>query len=103
MPSKYETVRLLPVYDRRRKLTDADKERVLARRKDGLSQRALAKEFGVSRRLISFILDPDKHAENLKRRADRGGSAQYYDRKKNTTAQRSHRRYKKAIMDKGTD
>ena len=48
---------------------------------DNTSQRELAREFGVSRRLIQFIGDPAKHRANLERRRailkERGAS--YYN------------------------
>jgi hypothetical protein len=86
--------------DRRIKLTDKQREEI-ARNEGFLSQRQLARLYGVSRRLIQFILDPKKHKENLKRREERGGTKIYYDREKNTTAMREHRDYKKELYQKG--
>jgi hypothetical protein len=78
MPYKTEAqgYRIPPELDARRKLDDDDRAKIRAlRAADPVqwSARALAREFNVSRRLIQFILDPAKHAENLKRRAERGG------------------------------
>lgn len=86
--------------DRRVKLTDADREEI-KRLAGTMSQQRLAKQFKVSRRLISFILHPEQHKENLKRRAERGGSTQYYNRERHTKAIREHRRYKKKLADAG--
>jgi len=96
LPYKSEKIRLKPHQDRRRKLTDEDKEEI--RNMKGLSQRKLAKMFGVSRRTIQFILDPAKLIANIERRKERGGWKQYYDKEKNTASIREHRRYKHTLF-----
>ncbi len=102
MPYKFETEKLKipPTYDKRRKLNDIDKEDIRSLSRNGYSQRQLAKLYNVSRRLIQFIIDPRKLEENIERRKERGGSAQYYDTDSNTTYIRKHRRYKKGLYDK---
>lgn len=91
-------------YDRRVKLTKADKEEIDEAYKQGLfSQRELAALFDVSRRTIQFIIAPEKLEENKQRRKERGGSKQYYDKYSNTVAQREHRKYKKILLDSGIE
>lgn len=63
------------------------------------SQRKLATQFGVSRRLIQFILDPEKQKANLQAREDSGGSKQYYNKETHTKTMKAHRSYKKALYD----
>ena len=75
------------------KLTDEERDEIYINQNE-LSQRALAKLYGVSRRLIQFIRFPEKHEQNMRRRKERGGSAIYYNRKKHTGSMRKHRRYK---------
>ena len=82
--------------DRRRKLSDEQKDEIAAL-KGTISQRECARKFNVSRRTIQFIWDPDKHKENLKRQQERGGSRQYYDKKKNSEYMKRHRHYKQEI------
>lgn len=89
-----------PFQDRRVKLLPCQKEMVHYWSKRGLSQRKLAAMFKVSRRTITFILDPEKKKENLKRREERGGTMQYYDKEKHTNSIREHRNYKKDIFKK---
>lgn len=89
-------MRLKPHQDRRRKLSDEDKEMI--KNTNGCSQRKLAKQFGVSRRTIQFILDPQKKLDNIERRKERGGWKQYYDKDKHAQFVREHRRYKNAII-----
>jgi len=60
-------------------------------------QREVASAYGVSRRTIQFIWHPEKLEENKKRRAERGGSKQYYNREESTIAKREHREYKEQL------
>lgn len=87
MPYKNQTLKLqIPrEIDKRVKLSLDQKEEI--RKLYGkISQRKLAKMFGVSRSLVIFYGCPEKHLENLKRRAERGGSKIYYDRQKQVKA-----------------
>lgn len=102
MPYRYERnkSKIAPEDDRRRKLTEAEVA-AIAKNEGGLSQRALAALYGVSRRTITFILDPKKREQNLKRRAERGGSAAYYDKETQRETMKKHRRHKKRLQDEG--
>ena len=95
MPYKSEKIPLPPQYDRRRKLTEEDKfEIVRLRKKHNLSQRTLARIFGVSRRLITFIIDPEKHERVKAQFKERRKDGRYYDRETQTIAVRNTRQYK---------
>jgi len=101
MPYKFETdkIKLPEGKDRRVKLTNEDKEVIRALYATGdISTYKLAEEFNVSRRTISFILDPQKKKANLEKLAERGGSKAYYDKDKYKEYMKSHRRYKQSIM-----
>lgn len=100
MPYKFETEKLLipKEHDKRRKLTDSEKEDI-KRLYGEVSQRKLARLYGVSRRTVIFVACPEKHAQNLKRRAERGGSKQYYDKRKFKDYKRVHRSRKKELYD----
>lgn len=99
MPYKFEETKekIRPEDDRRIKLSDEDKDLLHVLHKAGESIHSLSRRFKVSRRLIQFILYPDRHKENLAKRKERGGSKQYYDRKKNTVAIRKYRRHKQEL------
>jgi len=103
MPYKTEKKKLGSEFIKRNvKLLPCQKEMVVYWRNQGLSQRKLAKMFGCSRRLIIFIIDPEKLKKNKERREERGGWKQYYDKKKNADYQKTHRRYKhKTLKDVG--
>ena len=99
---KFETDKLkIPrEKDKRVKLSLEDREEI-KRQYGKVSQRKLAKAWGVSRRLIQFIGDPEKKKRDLYLRKMRGGSKAYYDKDKHTKAMRKHRRHKKELHLKG--
>ena len=99
MPFKTDKISLDDSFLKRSaKLLPCQKEMVIYWHNRGLSQRKLAALFNVSRRLITFIIDPAKHTDNLERRRERGGSKQYYNKDKHTEAIRNHRRYKYNLL-----
>jgi transposase-like protein len=91
-----------PKDDRRRKLSEADKERIRELYKlPDWSQRRLAGEFGVSRRLIQFVVDPEKEARNKKAFAERQKDGRYYDRETHNEAVKQTRRHRQELYLKG--
>ena len=99
MPYKH-TGKLIPnKLKRSAKLTAEQKEEIQHRYLivGGVSQRNLAEEYGVSRRLIQFCIYPEKLAANYARRVERGGSKMYYNKDKHTVSTRKHRRYKQEL------
>lgn len=95
MPYRTERIPLAsPFWDRRVKLLPCQKEMIPSLHERGMSIRAIARMYGVDKRLIQFILFPERKDKNLADRELRGGSARYYDKTENTKAMRDHRRYK---------
>lgn len=84
--------------DRRRRLSDLDKAEIKDWHKNGSSIHEISRVTGVSRRLIQFILFPERHAKNLSDRAESGGSKQYYVRSKHTLAMRRHRAHVRDVI-----
>lgn len=81
------------------KLLDCQKEMIKWwRQEKGYSHNHLAKMFGVSKRTIQFILNPEKKAENLKRRQERGGWKQYYNKEDHAASMKEHRKYKYNLL-----
>ena len=96
MPYKSEKIKIEHTkHDRRIKLTDAEKQEIRENCLN-LSQRKLAEMYGVSRRLIQFILFPEKLEENKQRRKERGNK--YYDKDKHREYIKEHRRYKQELF-----
>lgn len=88
-----------PFLDRRRKLLPCQKEMVVYWYKvQGASINSIAKMFRVNKRLIQFILFPERHKKNLSDRQDRGGSKIYYDREEHNQAMKDHRAYKHKVL-----
>ena len=100
MPFKSEKIRIAGTkHDRRRKLTEDQKDYIRwLRKEENLSQRQLAAMFGVSRRLITFILDPDKEKSNKARLKESKAKGKYKYTKENWAAtMREHRHYKQQL------
>ena len=99
MAAIVDSLRVPTQHDKRRKLSDEDKLLIRELSAQGQSQRKLANQFGVSRRLIQFIIDPAKLQANRQSRLDRGGEHQYYDKDKHTQYMQTHRANKKALLE----
>ena len=97
MPYNFENqhIRLPREADRRVKLTEEQRKAI---RDSSRPIRRLAIEYGVNRRAIDFIKHPEKLAENKKRRQERGGWRQYYNREQNSIAIKRHQRYKQWVL-----
>lgn len=96
MPYKTDKMKIdCPFLDRRTKLLPCQKERMFLLGQEGYSQRKLAAMFNVSRRLVTFVLDPQKKVKDLENRRDRGGSMAYYKGGEEwAKTMREHRKYK---------
>ena len=104
MPYKSEKIKIEGTkLDRRRKLTEDQKEYIRwLREEEGLSQRKLAAMFGVSRRLITFILDPEKEKKNKERIKRLKQEGRYkYSKEQWAEVMREHRRYKEKLHKDG--
>lgn len=85
--------------DRRIKLTDEEKQEIiLLRQREGISYNKLAIRFGVSKRSIYWIVNPDKLIKNRELRKERGGWKNYYNKEKNTAAIKDTRRHKQKLF-----
>lgn len=100
MPYITDTLALADQFlDKRVKLLDCQKEQVKRLHGAGLvSINGLARMFKVNKRLIQFILFPDRQKKNLADRKARGGSAQYYVTEEHNVAMKKHRTYKYQIL-----
>lgn len=99
MPRKTDTISIKDTFLKRSsKLLPCQKEMVIFWHNKGLGSKKIASIFRVSKRLIQFIIDPQKHKNNIERRQERGGSSQYYDREYHTKKTKEHREYKKQLF-----
>ena len=97
MPYKSEKIKIEGTeYDRRRKLTEEQKNEIIALRGE-ISQRKCAERFGVSKRTIVFLWYPEKQQANKQRRLERGGWRQYYRKEEHRETMKNTRRYKHGL------
>ena len=101
MPYKHIEKKIPTKLKRSAKLAPKQKEEIRYLEVGGISQRALAREYNVSRRLIVFCIYPERQKANYQERVARGGSKQYYDKEKHTEAMRKHRHYKQKLYLEG--
>jgi hypothetical protein len=103
MPRKTDLLALNdPFFKRSVKLLPCQKEMVKHWYEKGTSITQIAKDFKVSKRLIQFILFPERQEKNLQDRKERGGTTIYYVKEKHTKATKEHRDYKKQILNDTT-
>lgn len=97
---KVDKMKLAPEQDRRRKLTDEQKEQIKDLYKTGeYSLNQLAQEYGVSKKLILLIVNPESKAKNDAR--IKAHWQDYYDREEHNKAIKNLRDYKKDLLAKG--
>lgn len=94
-----DSLRVPKFKDKRRKLSDEDKEKIKKSYIKGVyGCQRIAKEWGISKRMVQFIVDSAKRekAQELykKRRVD----GRYYEKEKHTEAMRRHRKHVRACL-----
>lgn len=97
MPYKSEKIRLPEHLDRRRKLTDADRADIKRRYKAGEgSTRKLAQEYGVCRKTIQIIVNPELKVRNDQYIKEHW-SKYVPSKEEHARVIREHRRYKQEL------
>lgn len=99
---KAQTLPLEGLLDRRRRLTDAQKDEVRKLYSEGWSQRKLARAFGCSRTLVQLLVNPERakavagrFKANWRKYANARGKAYA------AAAVRSWRKYKYGLLKEG--
>ena len=101
MPYKSESIPLHGLQDRRRKLTDEQRKEICDLYETGkYSSRQLADVFGVSKRTILIIVNPNC-AETARAYRKAHWKEFQHSREERTTAAREHRRYKQSLYLQG--
>lgn len=101
MPFKHEyTKTLIPrELNRNVKLSLDDREKIREEYKyNPISYAIIGEKWGVSRRLISFIIEPEKEKRNKELQKEKGRI--YYDRVKHNKYIKEHRNYKQTLYKK---
>ena len=99
MPYKLDKIRLPKDKDRRRKLTDENKADIINKYKNGWKIRKIAGYYAYlcSRRLIQFIIYPERLNHNAKLFKERRKDGRYYNKEKNRLAIKNLRDYKRQL------
>ena len=101
MPYKSEKLKLPPDKDRRRKLTDEQKEQIRRIYATGVcGMRPLAKQFGVSRTTIQIIVNPER-AASIKQRTKEHWRDYRPSKEEWAKIVKEHRHYKHDLYVKG--
>ena len=103
MPYKSTKIKLSREQDRRVKLTEEQRDEIRHKYETGLySQRQLADEYKVSRRLITFVLNPEKERHNVELFKERRKDGRYKPSKSEwAETMREHRQYKEELYKQG--
>lgn len=99
MPYKTEKLALnSPFFDRRVKMLPCQRENVIHLYNRGASITGLGKMYKVNKRLIQFIIFPERAKRNVELKKERGGWKIYHNKKKYNTSMNIHRKYKHSIL-----
>lgn len=86
--------------DKRVKLNDDQRKAIKEEYEKGdTSYNKLAKKYGVSKRLVQFIVCPEKKLIAQKQFSDRQKDGRYYDKEKHKEYVKKHRNYKKELYE----
>jgi len=86
--------------DNRRKIPVSEHEYIQKRYREGESQRQIARAYGVSRRLIVFILYPERLVARMESVKRNKSWLKYYDKDKQREYMRTYRLHKKEVGQK---
>lgn len=99
MPNKIDKIAIKCEFlNRRVKLLNCQREMIPIWHNEGRSINSIAKQLNVNKRLIQFIIYPERKKKNISDRNDRGGWQQYYDKEDHSKAMKEHREYKTLIF-----
>lgn len=92
---KKKRIPKVPGLDRRMRLSSEDRADII--KAEGISVRQLAKMYGVSRRTIQFIRNPELRDQMMLRREERGGWRAHHDPEKHKASMADTRRWRKQL------
>lgn len=103
MPRKSDSIPINnPKLDKRVKLTDEDRNSIRAEYETGtISINGLSRKYNVNKRLIQFILFPERQERAKQLFAERQKDGRYYDKEKHRKSIKKHRDHKKELYGKG--
>ena len=104
MPYKVDTdrIKLSDTQDRRRKITDEQREEIRTLYANGHSIRSIARQYGVYPRTISIICKPETRAASREYTKEHWREFQH-PKERRTAATRETRRYRQRILNSAPD
>lgn len=92
--------------DRRIKLTDQDREDIRGQyfnthESERPTMTSLAAKYNVDRRLIQFVLFPEREARHKEQASLRQKDGRYYNREKGRKKMKDYRNYKRSLIETG--
>ncbi len=97
MPYISEKIKLDKKQDRRRKLTDSQKQSIISLYKNNGTFRGLARLFKVDRKTIKNIVCPDFYQKQLDKYKTEQHWKKYYNRERNNKNHKEYRQYKQKL------
>lgn len=98
MPYAHIRKKIPRALDRRVKVSETTRENIKTMFYfERLAQREIARRTGVSRRMVNFIIYPERMKRNAEQHKERRKDGRYYDPKTWPSVQREHRHYKQSI------
>lgn len=91
MNAPLEKLRIGEEHDARRKVTEDKRIEIVKLHEEGMSQRGIERETGVSRRQIGFILNPESYEQYKENHRKTQHWKTYYDKDKRREYMRKHR------------
>ncbi len=102
MPSKLDKYRVGRNHDGRVRVTEEIRESI-RELKGKMTQRDVAEMFGVSRRTVFWIWNPEAYDEYKAKRKEEKPWRKYYETKKHTEYTRRHRDKKRELLARGEE
>jgi len=103
MPFKSEKIKIAGTkYDRRKRLTDEDRENIKRLYGEGMAIRQIARLYKyVSRRLVQFVLFPERAKIVAERAKEVRRWEKYNEKEYHSPIMRNYRRYKQSLYKAG--
>ncbi len=95
---KLDNINIGKKYDRRIKIPKEDYAYIIQRYKNGEAIRAIARDYEVDKRLIQFIIFPERLELNKRLRKERGGWKKYYSTERRREEMRKFRKHKRELL-----
>lgn len=88
-------------FNRNIKLSEEDKRAIVDARRFGTTYQKIADQFGVSKKRVMQICNPEIEERDRKRFKEYQKDGRFYDKEKHRNYMKKHRKYKYTLMNNG--